>query len=262
MTNPFPGMNPYLEGRWDDVHHRLCMYACDAIQPQVNPALVARVGERTTVEVPTDDYRRRVYPDVKVTERPGGTAVVAGAVAELAPAMLVRFGDDPRTEGFVTILDPRSGNAVVTVIEFLSASNKTPGRDRDQYERKRDELYRAGVNVVEIDLLRRGPWPFAFPERSVPADRRGPYRACVHRADAGPEYAVYHFPLRERLRAVPIPLRSGDADAVLDLQPLVDAAYTGGAYDLDVDYAADADPPLAGDAAGWADGLLRAAGRR
>jgi len=199
---------------------------------------------------------------VKVTQRPGGTSVAGGTVAELASPMLVRFGDDPRTEGFVTILDPRSGNAVVTVIEFLWASNKAPGASRNQCVRKRGEPYEGGVNLVEVDLLRRGPWPFDFPDHSVPRAKRGPYRACIHRAGAGPEFEVYHLPLEQRLKPIPIPLRAGEADAVLDLQALVDDAYAGGAYDLDLDYAADADPPLTGEAAAWADEVLRKAGRR
>ena len=261
MTNPFPGMNPYLEGRWDDVHHSLCLYARDALQPQLLPSLFARVGERTVVESP-GGYDRSVYPDVKVTRRPGGTAVLQGAVAELADPLLLQFGAAPRTETFVTILDPRNGNAIVTVIEFLSASNKQLGAGRDQYARKRDELYAGRVSLVEVDLLRRGRWPFAFAEFSVPASHRDPYRACIHRAGAGEEYAMYHLPLSQRLPPIPVPLRDGDDDAVLDLQRLVEQAYAGGAYDLDLDYAADADPPLAGDAAAWADGLLRAAGRR
>jgi hypothetical protein len=262
MTNPFPGMNPYLEGRWDDVHHSLCMYTRNALQPQINPALVARVGERTVVELPGDLGDRNVYPDVKVTERPGGTAVVGGVVAELAPSVLIRFGDDPRTEGFVTILDPQNGNVVVTVIEFLSMSNKTLGTSRDPYVCKRDELYGAGVNLVEVDLLRRGRWAFSFPENSVPRAYRKPYRASIHRGGGGPEYAAYHMPMDRPLKPIPIPLRPGDADAVLDLQKLVNDAYADGAYDLDIDYAVDPDPPLTGDDAAWADQLLRAAGRR
>jgi hypothetical protein len=43
MKSPFPGMDPYLELHWRDVHHSLCTYARDALQPQVRPALLARI---------------------------------------------------------------------------------------------------------------------------------------------------------------------------------------------------------------------------
>ncbi len=32
MHNPFPGMDPYLEQHWGDVHHRLVQYASDQLQ--------------------------------------------------------------------------------------------------------------------------------------------------------------------------------------------------------------------------------------
>ncbi len=43
--NPFPGMNPYLERRWGDVHARLSSYAADQIQGQLPEALRARMQE-------------------------------------------------------------------------------------------------------------------------------------------------------------------------------------------------------------------------
>jgi hypothetical protein len=32
MKSPFPGMDPYLEQHWLDVHHRLATYARDQLQ--------------------------------------------------------------------------------------------------------------------------------------------------------------------------------------------------------------------------------------
>ncbi len=32
MASPFPGMDPYLEAHWRDVHARLIIYASDALQ--------------------------------------------------------------------------------------------------------------------------------------------------------------------------------------------------------------------------------------
>ena len=41
IKSPFPGMNPYLEQHWRDVHARLITYASDAIQAQLPPGLRA-----------------------------------------------------------------------------------------------------------------------------------------------------------------------------------------------------------------------------
>ncbi len=35
MPSPFPGMDPYLEDHWRDVHTRLVVYICDALQDTV-----------------------------------------------------------------------------------------------------------------------------------------------------------------------------------------------------------------------------------
>ncbi len=43
MKSPFPGMDPHLEQYGRDVHQRLCIYSADALQPQIQPSLLARV---------------------------------------------------------------------------------------------------------------------------------------------------------------------------------------------------------------------------
>jgi hypothetical protein len=47
----------------------------------------------------------------------------------------------------------------------------------------------------------------------------------------------------------------------LDLQALIDQAYRNGRYHS-IDYRGAPEPPLEGPEAGWADELLRAAGKR
>ena len=50
MDNPFPGMDPYMEGQWRDAHQRLVVYACDDLQPLLPADLRARLEERVFVE--------------------------------------------------------------------------------------------------------------------------------------------------------------------------------------------------------------------
>ena len=63
MKSPFPGMDPYLELNWRDVHHRLCTYACDVLQPQLRPALLAQIDERLIIESDDADDRT-IYPPI------------------------------------------------------------------------------------------------------------------------------------------------------------------------------------------------------
>ncbi len=63
------------------------------------------------------------------------------------------------------------------------------------------------------------------------------------------------MPLRQPLPSLRIPLRRGDPDAVLSLQPLIEAAYPNGGYD-DLDYHEPLDPPLWAEHAAWAASML------
>ena len=83
MSSPFPGMDPYLEPFWRDVHHRLVTYSCDQIQSQLPPELRARMEERVFVTGEEGLIGHRV-PDVHVVEypargTPGGGIAVATA---------------------------------------------------------------------------------------------------------------------------------------------------------------------------------------
>src|SRR3954449_4053812 len=79
--SPFPGMDPWLQSRWGDAHARMVNIACDELQEQLGPGLVATIQQRVYVEAPLES--RRVGPDIHVFEKGrgernrsrGGTAV-------------------------------------------------------------------------------------------------------------------------------------------------------------------------------------------
>ena len=81
----------------------------------------------------------------------------------MAEPMLLDTESEPVVETFIEIIDRESGNRVVTVIEFLSPSNKSPGPNREQYLRKQREVCSSSANLVEIDLNRFGTHTLAFP---------------------------------------------------------------------------------------------------
>jgi hypothetical protein len=257
-------MDPYLEQFWGDLHHTMINRARAAIQRELPGNLVARVDERGFIE-PSDGPSRKIVSDVRVVERgtrpePRQTAKNGIALAE--PLIINMDQDEPIRQGFIEIIDLGSGHRVVTVIEFLSPSNKLPGPGRDLYLRRQQELAQGGVNVVEFDLNRTGSRQLSAPFELIPEGHRTAYAACVRRGWKPKALENYRIPLRERLPAIAIPLRQSDRDIPLDLQALLEQCCEEGRYVEDIDYRADPDPPFTPDDAHWADSLLRNQGCR
>lgn len=237
-TNPLPGMNPWLEARWPDIHTRLTTYSADAIQEQLPPDLFARTEEYLSVQQPLGPARR-ISPDASVIEAPDVLASSSSRNAEGKSAVLdepVRLfsGNLTQTLRYITITDA-GGNRVVTTIEFLSPANKVTREGRDQYRNKRQTLIEGGASIVEIDLTRRGEWVLAIDESSVPDELRDPYRICVLRHGVIDQVEMYPASFAFPLPNIRIPLRPEDDDIGLSLQPLIDQAYVKGRYGL-IDY--------------------------
>lgn len=262
MKSPFPGMDPYLEQFWPDVHARLILYACDQLEEQLPASLLARVEERVVLE--TEDDPRAVYPDVQIKERAGRgfSGAAAPSKAAVAEPVIVEVEGEPPTETFLTILEAGPGQRLVTVIEVLSLANKLPGEGQRQYRLKQKELRDTGVSLVEIDLLRRGDRVLSLSPSRIPRRVRTTYQACVRRGSRPGRFEIYPVPLREPLPAIRIPLRETDQDIRLDVQALVEQAYRKGRYHLSVDYSDLPDPPLSSADAKWAKALTKAARKK
>jgi hypothetical protein len=257
MKSPFPCMDPYLEMRWSDVHSRLNIYASDAINPLLPPGLLARSEERAIVASDEVDLRD-IGPDVSVYEHElteptwetGGTAtVVADIVCVHLPKREIK-------QRFLEIRDARSGGRVITVIEFVSPSNKRPGDGLTKYRQKQNECRNGDVNLVEIDLTRAGDRSLIMPVDCLKRKDRTTYQAWVSRAGELEKGWACRLPLTQRLPAVPIPLRPTDRDVLLDLQPLIDQIYEKGRYAEDTDYSEPLRPPLSPAEAEWAAKLI------
>lgn len=65
MKSPFPGMDPYLERHWPDVHSRLVHDAANSLQRQLGGPLRARIGKRRVMEEDSDLVRSIEFSDAE-----------------------------------------------------------------------------------------------------------------------------------------------------------------------------------------------------
>lgn len=255
MPSPFPGMNPYFEepSVWTDFHNTYLGYIRVALAPVVAPRYFVRVEEHVYLrEVDEDDTRRQAgISDVHVAERPGVQPAPGGAAVVTPPAraLLPRYARERTT--YLEVVD-RNDRSVVTVIEMLSPSNKATGLDRERLLDKRRGLLTSQANYVELDFLRGGA--------RLPLRRRPPcdYYAMVSRPDARPGADIWPVRLRDPLPVIPIPLRSGEAEPLVDLQAVLHRTYDEGGYAQHI-YLLPPEPPLAPPDDAWAAEIARAA---
>ncbi len=233
-------MDPFLENPrlWPGFHDSLITYIRDELQEHLPEPYFAELEDRVYLTDPGQWVVRE------------GLGSEGGAAA--APVLL-HVPEEEAREPYLEIRDRRSGDRVVTAIELLSPDNKRKaGEGAELYRAKQRELLRAKVNLVEIDLLRAGEHVVAAPLDQMEPYRPYAYLVVVRRAARRDHREVYPVRLRDELPQVGIPLREPDPDVPLALQALLAKAYEGGAYWKRVDYAADADPPIAEEDRGWA----------
>ena len=252
LKNPFPGMNPWLEEFWGDIHTSLTTYARDAIQRQLPADLVARVEEYLAVDESTDGNSvrsRRISPDVHILPSNAVPFMENSPVAVLTEQptdqpIRVRRQAEPQTLRFIEIVDLRAGRRVITAIEFLSLANKLDGIGKSQYVRKQTDFLSSGVSLVEIDLIRQGGWVVAVEKGNCPTECSMPYRICVTRGFEPDISEVYLASYRHPLPQVRIPLRQGEPDVLLPIQSILDDAYVNGRYGNLIDYSRGPDGPI------------------
>lgn len=269
-NNPFPGMNPFLQASWGNVRTRLISYIVDALAESLPLDLSALVEEHVALASP-GEKKQAHRVDVAVLEPwqvmlPTVVPFNSGQVEENAVAVAepLIFAADGMMERWIEIHDV-DGN-LITVIEVLSPTNKQ-GPGQRAYQDRQRRFLSAGVQSVEIDLIRGGGHAV-----SVPADLVAPHRpagtchlVCTTRwpGSEGSRWEVYLCPLQQPLPTIRVPLRSDEPDVALALQPLVDRCYRTGRYWQLSHSVKDLHPPLAdAEEVIWAEGRLHDAGAR
>ena len=248
--NPFPGMNPYLERSdiWPGFHNRLIAALAEELGPQLPRDYRIDLEQRVETETPfgPPPALTLMIPDALVTDELGGTApnrsATAGATAAVAAppegttAVRVRMPREVRVTWLRVEAMP--DREVVTIIEVLSPTNKASGEGRRRYIRKREATIAAGVNLVEIDLLRRWePMPLETPPPV------SDYRILVCRSLESPGAWLYPFMVQQRIPKFTLPLRSDDEAPApeVDLGSIINALHHTARYGQITRY--DAPPP-------------------
>ena len=90
-NNPFPGMNPFLEGSWPDVHTALIGFIREVLADELPMDLSARAEEEVTVGSEGEESLTRYRADV--------------AVSAVWPAELPEVWQ-PSSESAIAVADP------------------------------------------------------------------------------------------------------------------------------------------------------------
>lgn len=262
-TNPFPGMNPYLEipELWPGIHNRLIASLDRFLGPRLRPEYIVRVEQRVYVSREPDTSGRRLsrIPDITILD-PSWAAERAVALEteprQTEDAITVELPAlELEREHYLEIIRVRN-REVIAVLELLSPANKS-NKGRQEYLSKRAEVQYSLAHLVEIDLLRSGP-----PMPVVGDVPGGDYRILISNARLAPNASLYVFSMRQPIPNFVMPLAQGSEGIAIDLKPLIDEVYVLGSYDRDIDYQLDPEPPLGDDDRAWLDQLLREKGLR
>ncbi len=261
MSNPFPGMNPYLESPefWSGIHGRIIVFLADVLSPQLRPKYFVAIEERVYETTP-DDRVLVGIPDVVVqqsqTATNSQTENIATATPSIQPATVTLPIPQTVKERYLEVRKVGK-KEVVAVIEVLSPKNKRTGEGRNAYEIKRNRVLTSSTHLIEIDLLRGGE-PMAMLDNDIQSD----YRILVSRSNKRPLADLYAFNLKETIPTFALPLREGDEEPIADLQELINGIYDRASYDLVIDYSQEPIPGLSEQDKVWVDGVLKEKGLR
>jgi hypothetical protein len=233
VTNPYPGMNPFIEanGRWKDFHMTFLTTCREQLITRLPAHYRARLNERVQLIDQGDHSFASYRPDVSVvrTTRASDESGGVATLIDLEPVICRNMEVETESVGYIEI-HTASNDQLVTVIEVMSPTNKKePGRA--EYRSKMEQLRRSGVHAVEIDLLLGG-------ERLNMRELLpiGDFYTFVTRKEFYPRCEVYAWSIRRKLPRIPIPLNQPDKDVVMDLAAAFETTFQRGGYGEDLDY--------------------------
>jgi Protein of unknown function (DUF4058) len=251
MPSPLPGMNPYLENAefWSEFHSRMIVAIADALDDCLSRDYRVAVEKRVYLSEDGDNVLVGI-PDVSVTASQSTTQTAILEPITQPLNIEIPIAEEVQ-ERFLEIREVGIGN-VITIIELISPKNKCSGEGRSTYLQKRQKILISisATHLIEIDLLRGGE---AFPMNgAVTSD----YRIMISRSYQRPKAQLYAFNLQQIIPNIPIPLRSGEEEPILELQPLLHKVYDRARFELSIDYHKTCTPKLSKQNEAWLRSLI------
>lgn len=236
MKNPFPGMNPFIEGyKWSPFHLLMIARMHDVLMDQVPAGFMVEAETTLYIDDLMFSERNIKQPDISLMEEKRNENSPSSIAETLTPpTQRERY---PATKVRSLHIRDIKTRELVTSIELLSPTNKR-GLGLERYRSKRDQMHEAYVNLVEIDLLRGGERP-GFGKQSD-------YAYLIEVIDENVEERLkWEVGLFERLPTVPVPLRPGLDPLALDLQAVFQRVFNHSALPYALSYdLADLRPPI------------------
>jgi hypothetical protein len=263
MSNPFPGMNPYLENPeiWPEVHHLLISILAETLNPQLLPKYRVAI-EKRVYQLSGEDVLLVGIPDVTIegskssrikSFKPSNIALVTPTSSPISVTLPIPI---EVREGYLEVREIAT-QEVITVIEILSPSNKRPGKGRDIYQQKRENILSSYTHLVEIDLLRTGDY---LP--MIGNNIEGDYHILISPREYRPRADLYLFNLPDEIPTFALPIRSEDHYPIINLGSLLNKVYERAGYDVVIDYKKNPSPPLSSKEQEWLNSLLKDKGLR
>lgn len=250
MPSPLPGMNPYLENPelWAEFHSRMIVAIADALDDCLSRDYRVAVEKRVYLSEAEESLLVGI-PDVSVTATVAKTTPATTFATVVQPLNIEIPMAEEVQERFLEIREGATGS-VITTIELLSPKNKRTGEGRNAYQQKRQKILTSATHLIEIDLLRSGE---SFPMiGAVGAD----YRILISRSPQRPKAQLYAFNLKQQIPAFPIPLRTGEQEPLIELQPLLHRVYDRARLELAINYNKPCTPKLSTQDEAWVWSLM------
>ena len=261
MPSLFPGMNPYLEypAFWSSFHTRLMVAIADVVAPQLSSQYYVEVESRTYQSDEGEEELLIGIPDaVMFAGQDDGLPLESSGLegvstaTQLRPEKVMVPMPLEMKQRYLEVREVGT-DAVITVVELLSPTNKRTGEGRTAYEKKRRLILGSDTHLVEIDLLRGGK-PMTV--RGIQA--ASTYRILISRSPQRLTADYYGVTLRNNLLpSFPIPLKPEDLEPIVPMQEVFTQLFDRARHGPRIDYRQPISPPtLAPADQQWVNDLL------
>jgi hypothetical protein len=259
--NLYPGVNAHLnsylqlsrDGMWEPFHFRLISQLADLLEVVLPDGYDVLAEKSLQIGEYELEYLASVRKSVTKSDITIYRSIVSSlsemALANVAiPSMILPLEasvDDEDLLTSVVIFASRAGSPrPVTRIEILSPANKPGHSHHEKYLARRLDLLKAGLCIVEIDLLHHTrPINPALPVYKDQESGAAPY--CILVTVPRPSFeagktAVYQIGVIDPLPTIAIPLDGAD-QVVVDFNAVYHKTFMSRRFKAQVNYAED--PP-------------------